>query len=252
MARLRQSLTGSALDAIRGLGVTQPEYEEAKQILEPKFGGERRKLQAYMDQIERMPPLKSSDVQSFKKFADFSRIAMMKLQAEGRTGELQDGPLYSLLVKKFADRLVESYSGWLREHNQERLVLSLRDWLKEEVRIRVEAVEMAHGIAAESAEVARASVKRVERSGGSRTLFSTSMTSEERHWDRQPSHLACTVGETMGSGAPDDSRAWEWTSVGTSSKDKRFCFRSLASNHEGRDYVRARFCDINGCRRNHH
>ena len=98
---------------------------------------------------------------------------MVKLQAEGRTGELQDGPLYSLLVKKFADRLVESYSGWLREHNQERLVLSLRDWLKEEVRIRVEAVEMAHGIAAEPAEVARASVKRVERSGGSRILFST-------------------------------------------------------------------------------
>ena len=54
-----------------------------------------------------------------------------------------------------------------------RSVLSLRDWLKEEVRIRVEAVEMAHGIAAESAEVARASVKRVERGGGSRTLFST-------------------------------------------------------------------------------
>ena len=60
MARLRQSLTGSALEAIRGLGVTQPEYEEAKQILETSFGGERRKLQAYMDQIERMPPLKSS------------------------------------------------------------------------------------------------------------------------------------------------------------------------------------------------
>ena len=30
MAWLRQSLTGSALEAIRGLGVTQPECEEAK------------------------------------------------------------------------------------------------------------------------------------------------------------------------------------------------------------------------------
>ena len=29
MARLRQCLTGNALEAIRGLGVTAPEYEEA-------------------------------------------------------------------------------------------------------------------------------------------------------------------------------------------------------------------------------
>ena len=33
MAGLSQSLTGSALEAIRGFGVTQPEYEEAKGIL---------------------------------------------------------------------------------------------------------------------------------------------------------------------------------------------------------------------------
>ena len=91
MTRLRQSLTGSALEAIRGLGVTQPEYEEAKEILETKFGGNRRKLRAYMDQIEKMPPLRSNDVHSFDKFADLARIAVVKLQAEGRTGELGDG-----------------------------------------------------------------------------------------------------------------------------------------------------------------
>ena len=38
MARLRQSLTGTALEAIRGLGVSDPEYKEAKGILQPKFG----------------------------------------------------------------------------------------------------------------------------------------------------------------------------------------------------------------------
>ena len=78
----RQSLTGSALEAIGGLGVTQPEYEEAKGILETKYGGDCRKLQAYMDQIEQMPPLRSSDVHSFDKFADLVRIAVVKLQAE--------------------------------------------------------------------------------------------------------------------------------------------------------------------------
>ena len=57
MATLRHSLSGAALEVIRILGVTEPEYNEAKEILQSKFGGEQRKLQAYMDQIEQMPPL---------------------------------------------------------------------------------------------------------------------------------------------------------------------------------------------------
>ena len=81
----------------------------------------------------------------FKQFADLIRIAVVELQAEGRDGELGEGALHSLLVKKFTNSQVESYNRWFREHEKERSVLSLRDWLREEVRIRVEAVEMGHG-----------------------------------------------------------------------------------------------------------
>lgn len=88
MARLRQMLTGTALKAIRGLGVSEPEYKEAKEILQSKFGAEQRKVQAYMDQIEKMPPLKSNDVQSFERFDDLVRIAVVKVQLEGHGGEL--------------------------------------------------------------------------------------------------------------------------------------------------------------------
>ena len=58
MARLRQSLAGVALQAIQGLGVSKPEYEEAKEILKSSYGGQRRQLQAYMDQLKAMAPLK--------------------------------------------------------------------------------------------------------------------------------------------------------------------------------------------------
>ncbi|PFX16125.1 hypothetical protein AWC38_SpisGene19627 [Stylophora pistillata] len=163
MARLRQSLTGTALEAIRGLGVSDPEYKEAKEILQSKFGGERRRLQAYMDQIEKMSPLKSNDVQSFERFADLVRMAVLKLKAEGRDGELEDGALHSLLVRKSADSQVVSYILWLREHKKDRSVLGLRDWLKEEVRIRVKAVEMAHGIKAETVGAAVDSGKQVDK-----------------------------------------------------------------------------------------
>ena len=141
MARLRQSLKGAALDAIRGLGVSQPEYEEAKTILETKFGGKRRQLRAYMDQLEGMPPLKGGDVQGFEKFADLVRISVVKLRAEGREGELGEGTLHGVLVKKLGERQVESYSRWLRENKKERSVINFIEWLKEEVKIRVEAIE---------------------------------------------------------------------------------------------------------------
>lgn len=252
MARLRQSLTGSALEAIRGLGVTEPEYEEAKEILETKFGGERRKLQAYMDQIEKMPPLRRNDVQSFERFADLVRIAVVKLQAEGRTGELGEGALHSLLVKKFADSQVESYSRWLREHKRERSVLNLRDWLKEEVRIRVEAVEMAHGIEAEPAEEVRTNWKRVERGGGSRALFSegSDQSRETPGPTTKPPCVYC--GDNHGVWSCRRFQSLEVDKRWDIAKDKRLCFRCLASDHQGRDCTRARACDINGCRRNHH
>ena len=67
MARLGQCLTGIALEAIRGLGVTAPEYEEAKEILETKYGGARRLLRAYMDQLEQTPLIRSNDIHALER-----------------------------------------------------------------------------------------------------------------------------------------------------------------------------------------
>ena len=82
MARLRQCLFGSTLESIRGLGVSEPEYKEAKEILIPKFGSRRRQLRAYMDQLEKMPQLRNNDVQGFEKFADLVRITVVKLKGQ--------------------------------------------------------------------------------------------------------------------------------------------------------------------------
>ena len=85
MARRRQCLTGNAWEAIRGLGVTVHEYEEAKEILKTKYGGTRR--------------------------------GSASLLGSTRTGagEVEDGTLHSLRVKKLPDRQLENYSRWLNE-----------------------------------------------------------------------------------------------------------------------------------------
>lgn len=54
MARSLQCSTGIAMESIRGIRVSEPEYNEAKDILESKFSDRRRQLPAYMDQLENM------------------------------------------------------------------------------------------------------------------------------------------------------------------------------------------------------
>ena len=128
MARLHQCLFGTALESIRGLGISEPEYEEAKEILQSKFGGQRRQPRAYMDQLEKMAPLQRHDVQGFEKFADLVRITVVKLQAEGREGELGEGTLHGLLVKELTEDQVQKYSRWFQEQSSEQSVLCLKDW----------------------------------------------------------------------------------------------------------------------------
>ena len=70
MARLRQCLTGKALEAIRGLEVTANEYQEAKQILKTKYEGTRRVLPAYLDQLEQALLIRRNDIYALEKFAD--------------------------------------------------------------------------------------------------------------------------------------------------------------------------------------
>ena len=68
MARFRECLSGRALEAIRGLGVSEAEYNEAKEIIQSKFGGERRVLRAYMEELEKTQPLRNNDVASFDRY----------------------------------------------------------------------------------------------------------------------------------------------------------------------------------------
>ena len=152
-------------------------------------------------------------------------------------------------MKKFADSQVEDYSRWLREHKKDRSVLSLRDWLKEEVRIRVEAVEMAHGI---EAEAAGNGGKHGDKGGRVRNFFSEggNFSKETAVPTSKPPCVYC--GENHG--------VWScrrFQNLGVNerwniAKVKRLCFRCLASDHEGRACAKARPCNINGCKRNHH
>jgi hypothetical protein len=259
MARLRQCLSGAALESIRGLGVSEAEYEEAKQILEAKFGGQRRQLRAYLDDLEKMQPLRATDVQGFQRFTDLVRVTVVKLQAEGKEGELGDGTLYSLLVKKLTGWQLETYTRWMKEHRTERSVLSLRDWLKEEVSIRVEAIEMAHGLEREEAEK-NGRKPYPSRFGGKKTAnsFFTDSGNEgnsETFGDRRPTPkppCAFCKGPHHGIWGCRQFQQKTVEERWTFAKENQLCFRCLSKDHRGKDCQRSQQCKVNGCRQNHH
>ena len=108
MARLQQSLVGRAHEAIRGLWASAPEYEEAKEILKTKFGGQRRQIRAYMDELKNLPEMRYNDMENFERFADLVRVTVVKLKTENRHAELGEDTLHSRLVKKLAARNLET------------------------------------------------------------------------------------------------------------------------------------------------
>ena len=259
MARLRQCLFGNALESIRGLGISEPEYEEAKEILQSKFGGQRRQLRAYMDQLEKMASLRRHDVQGFEKFADLVRITVVKLQAEGREGELGEGTLHSLLVKKLTEDQVQKYSRWLQEQSRERSVLCLKDWLKEEVRIQVEAMEMSYGLVGkEKSENVQVPSKTNYRPKFRNFHIGSDLSGRSKRppgWQNQLNRkppCACCGSPYHGVWSCPDFQQKSYDDRWQFAKDKRLCFRCLAGDHQGRACTKSHMCQIDGCRGNHH
>ena len=177
------------------------------------------------------------------------RVTVVKLEAEKRSGELGDGALHSFLVKKLAERQVENYSRWLSEKQKVRSVKTLRDWLKGEVTIRVEATEMAQGVDSKPREDDRTRSKfnPNERGYRPRTMFTSKEVSSS---DRKPPCVVCGGNHEVWS-----CKEFNAMTVPDSwgiAKKGHLCFRCHASNHLGKACTRSKPCSLQGCTRSHH
>ena len=70
MIRLKSCLEGKAEEAISKLGFSEDAYREAKNTLKRRFGGERRQLQNYLEDVKKIKPLQEGSIQELEKFAD--------------------------------------------------------------------------------------------------------------------------------------------------------------------------------------
>ena len=85
LLQMRQYLTGDALKCIEGLGHSKFAYEAAKERLERKFGGNRRKVLKYLDDLDNMKPIREDNPRDVEKFTDLLDVAVINLKESDRT-----------------------------------------------------------------------------------------------------------------------------------------------------------------------
>ena len=133
LLQLRQYVSGEALKVTDNLGHSAAAYEAAKGRLERKFGGKRRQIALYLEELEEFPQIRLGHAKDIEEFADLLDIAMISLQEAGQHHELGVGSLFAKLQRKIPEAMLARYNRWVLEYtDKEESVVSLREWILQE------------------------------------------------------------------------------------------------------------------------
>ena len=146
LLQLRQYLSGEALTVIENLGHSSTAYEAAKERLERKYGGRRRQIAMYIEELEQFKQIRSGNARDLDKFADLLDIAIINLKEANQTQELGDGSLYAKLQRKLPEAMLARYHRWIFESFKQESVLTLRTWVIQEADFQTIAAETVHGL----------------------------------------------------------------------------------------------------------
>lgn len=105
LLQLRQYLSGEALKCVDNLGHSAASYQAAKERLERKYGGKRRQVIAFLDEIDKFPIMKDENAKNIEKFADLLDIVVINLREAEKEDDLKDGALYISLQKKMPESM---------------------------------------------------------------------------------------------------------------------------------------------------
>ena len=234
LLQLRQYLSGEALRAIEGLGHSKFSYEAAKERLERKFGGTRRKVLKYLDDLDNFRPIREDCPKDIERFADLLDIAVTNLEEANRVEELGDGVFYHKLQKKFPERLLSRYKRWAHEQRWSEDVKTLRKFVNEEAEFQVAAAETLNGL-------------RIPNKSKNQNGFFGNDSISRRRADKQcivckQSHRLWSCSEFKDQ---DVSKRWELA------KKYRLCFKCMNGNHMAKDCRSSRICGLDGCTETH-
>ena len=238
MLRLKACLEGKAEEAIARLGFSGDAYEEAKITLKRKFGGNRRQIQAHLEDLRNMSPFQEEDVQDVEKFTENLVHTIVMLKEQSLWNELEpNSMLYLLLIEKIPESMLASYFRWSADKRKKETLEMLSEWMVEEAEYRVRALETKEGMATSNKKKFRA--RKPQRS----------LTAIKGRSDR-----SCACCDKFGHGVwscdkfKRESVRQRWILA----KEKQLCFRCLSNRHQGKDCPRTQTCGLDGCKNNHH
>lgn len=245
LLQLRQYLTGEALKTIENLGHSAFAYEAAKERLERKYGGKRRQIALYIEELEQFRPIRLGNARDLEQFADLLDISVINLKEAGKQYELGDGSLYRKLQRKLPESMLAQYNRWIFENSLSESVLTLRTWVIQESEFQTVASETVHGVAGMMMDTQP--IEAVPKYKNSRTFFGDTTD------DRSIQQLSCRI-----CGAPHG--IWKCQEFIQKSVSDRWnvakllhlCFRCLAEGHPGKSCPRSNQCGQNGCQESHH
>ena len=235
LLQLRSYLKGEALQVVERLGHSAMAYEAAKERLERKYGGFRRKIAICMEELDSLKPIRHGMASDVEKLADLMDVLVINMTEAGRLDELGDGSLYIKSQKKLSESMLAAYKRWLYEKCKPESMESLKEWLLLESEFQTIAAETIHGVGAR---------KKTTKDGSS--FFGNNAA------EQQKKKCAICANDHVVSNCPEfikmDSRA-RWII----SKKKRLCYHCLSKNHFGKDCRKmTKICETNGCQDSHH
>ena len=244
LLQLRQCLTGEALKVIESLGYSAAAYETAKDRLERKFGGQRRQIALYLEEIDNFRPVRCENSRDLEKYADLLDVAIVNLKEANRFEELRDGLLYIKLQKKLPASMLTQYHRWIFENHKIESVEVLREWVIREAEFQTKALETVQGL------TGRVEARSNTR-GMSHTFFGRSNPGGRA--ESQGGNRSCKMcNKQHGVWTCSEFKELEVPKRWEHAKKLKLCFRCLGEGHLGQHCFRTRVCGLNGCQEVHH
>ena len=145
LLHLRKYLSGDAAKVLQGIGHTSESYELAKQRLGRRYGGERRKIAIFLEEVELFPRIRPGNALDLEKFANLLDILAINLRETDLSHELGSGILYLKLQQKLNKGLLASYHRWLHDQSCVGSVSTLHTFVLNEATFETIADETTRG-----------------------------------------------------------------------------------------------------------
>ena len=233
LLQLKKYLSGEALKAVESLGHSPEAYETAKSRLERKYGGQRRQVNLYMEELDQFLPIRTGNAKDLDRLADLLDVIVINLKEAGRHEELGHGSLYIKIQKKMTELMLANYNRWVFKHKKSECVETLREWIIQEAEFQTVAAETLCGVAGRRREGVQTFFGQTRAPGKAKNLDCEFCRKDHPLW-------RCEEFKKM-----DVQNRW------LTAKQLRVCFCCLRRNHTSDRCARSKSCGIDGCQRTH-